>query len=83
MKSKQSLKTMRMSENHKLRRRIPFLSFIGCSFLGIALGLIWRNITAGTLIGLGAGLIIMVLMRFILQSKKDDHPNSGSAKPKE
>lgn len=68
-----------MSGNHKLRKRIPFLSFIGCSFLGIALGFILRNITAGTLIGLGSGLILMALLRFILRSKKEDHPNSDSA----
>jgi len=68
-----------MSGNHKLRNRIPFLSFIGCSFLGIALGLIWRNITAGTLMGLGTGLIFMALLRFILRSKRNDNPNSGDA----
>jgi len=60
-----------MSSNKKLRRRIPFLVFIVSTFAGILLGLIWSNLTAGILIGLGSGLILMVLLRFILYRKKE------------
>lgn len=58
-----------MGNNQKLRRRIPFLVFVVCMFIGILLGLIWSNLTSGILIGLGAGLILMALLRFILHRK--------------
>jgi hypothetical protein len=64
-----------MSNHSKLRGRIPFLCFVFCTFAGIAIGYMSGTITAGTLVGLGAGLILMVLLRFILYRKKDIEEN--------
>jgi hypothetical protein len=63
----------------KLRGRIPFLVFVVCTFGGIAIGYLRETITAGTLTGLGAGLIFMVLLRFILYRKKEAEGNLPGA----
>ena len=57
--------------NQKRRSKIPFLTFVACTFVGILFGLIWNNLTAGVLIGLGAGLILLAMLRFILYRKRE------------
>jgi len=53
-----------------MKNRIPFFSFLVCVLIGILFGLIDRNYAAGILLGVGVGLILMVLLRFILPKKK-------------
>jgi uncharacterized membrane protein len=53
------------------RRLIPAIALVACLFAGIVIGLYRNNITAGTLIGLGMGLIVMAILRYIMFSKKD------------
>lgn len=37
--------------------------FLGCLFIGIALGFLFDEIVAGTLIGLGVGFVIAALLK--------------------
>jgi len=66
-----------MSSHEKLRKRAPFLGFAGCFIIGTVVGIIWDNITAGMLIGLGSGFIVMALGRFFLRRRKSDEGGSG------
>jgi hypothetical protein len=71
-----------MISNHsRLRDRTPFFSFVVFTFAGIAIGYKFGNIVAGTLVGLGAGLILMVVLRFILYRKKTvaEDPESAAS----
>ena len=60
-----------MGGSQKLRRNIPNIIFLFLLFLGVAGGLVMDAVIAGTLIGLGAGLIIMAVLRFAMVKKKE------------
>jgi len=62
--------------NHRLVRSIPNLVFLGLIVTGVAVGWLTGAPLAGTLIGTGAGFIMMAIIRFATSKKKD---RSGSA----
>ena len=44
-------------DNNGKANSLSWAFFVGCMFIGIALGMIYGNVGAGTLIGMGIGLI--------------------------
>lgn len=64
-----------MQEQSKTRGYIPSLVMAVCLFIGIGCGLYYGNVTAGILIGLGTGIILMVILRFILTTKANAKRN--------
>jgi Na+/proline symporter len=59
-----------MKGQKNFRSSVPAIAVVACLFVGIVIGLYSENITAGTLIGLGVGLIVMAILRFVFISKK-------------
>lgn len=52
-----------MEEDKKNKQDIGGLLFVGCLFIGLALGFYFNNIPVGVLGGLGVGFIAMGLSR--------------------
>jgi F0F1-type ATP synthase assembly protein I len=63
-----------------MRKRIPFLVFITCTFVGALAGYVDRNYPAGILLGLGIGIILMVVLRFALVKQKKQKETSPEEK---
>ena len=40
------------------------VAFVGCSLIGIVLGMLYGQIAVGSLLGVGVGFMIMALMRW-------------------
>jgi hypothetical protein len=59
-----------MEEKKGAGRMIPPIVMAGCLFIGMGLGFLRGNITAGTLIGLGSGFILMAILRYIIAARK-------------
>jgi hypothetical protein len=53
----------------KKKEDIPGLAFVGCLFIGLALGIAYRNPAVGVLGGLGAGFIVMAVFRCVMKKK--------------
>lgn len=53
----------------KKKQDIPGLAFVGCLFIGIALGIAYGNPAVGVLGGLGAGFIVMAIFRYLMKKK--------------
>lgn len=53
----------------KRKEDIPGLAFVGCLFIGLALGIAYRNAAVGALGGLGAGFIVMAVLRYLMKKK--------------
>lgn len=69
-----------MKGQKNFRSSVPAIALVASLFVGIVIGLYRENITAGTLIGLGVGLIVMAILRFVLISKKDQPENRADKK---
>jgi len=50
--------------------------FVGCMFIGIALGLYYNEVAIGTLLGMGVGFIARGLIN-LNREKKDDTTNES------
>ena len=53
----------------KKKEDIPGLAFVGCLFIGLALGMAYGNPAVGVLGGLGAGFIVMAILRYLIKKK--------------
>ena len=54
----------------KKKEDIPGLAFVGCLFIGLALGMAYNNVAVGVLGGLGAGFIVMAILEYLMKKKK-------------
>jgi len=61
---------MEENDQKKNLNTVPGIAMVGCMFLGIGIGYFYSNVTAGTLIGLGAGFILMAVLRYAAGRKK-------------
>lgn len=59
-----------MAEKKRIRKAIPLLVMAACFITGVTLGFLYNDITAGILIGLGAGFFAMGMLRLILNREK-------------
>lgn len=64
-----------------MKRIIPILLFLVTFLAGILAGYAWRNYPAGILLGLGIGIIMMVLARFIISFRKNPDEPPANAGP--
>ncbi len=69
-----------MKGQKNFRSSVPAIAVVACLFVGIVIGLYSENITAGTLIGLGVGLIVMAILRFVFISKKSQPEHRADKK---
>lgn len=72
-----------MSEKKNYRKAIPAFVLVICFFIGTATGYYYNDLSAGILIGLGSGFIMMSILRMVLKrtnGKKTEHPAMGEAK---
>ena len=53
----------------KKKHDIPDLAFVGCLFIGLALGMAYGNPAVGILGGLGTGFIVMAIFRFLIKKR--------------
>ena len=53
----------------KKKDSVPDLAFVGCLFIGIALGMAYNNVAIGVLGGLGTGFIIMAILKYLMRKK--------------
>ena len=54
------------SEKQELRRSgISGLVFVGCLFIGLAIGILTGNVVVGLIAGLGVGFIGMAITRYV------------------
>lgn len=53
----------------KKKHDIPGLVFVGCLFIGLALGIAYGNAAVGVLGGLGAGFIFMAIFIYLTKKK--------------
>ena len=53
----------------KKKEDIPELAFVGCLFIGLALGIAYLNAAVGVLGGLGAGFIVMAVLKYLMKKK--------------
>jgi len=53
----------------KKKEDIPGLAFVGCLFIGMALGMAYGNVAVGVLGGLGAGFIVMAMLKVLMKRK--------------
>jgi hypothetical protein len=58
-----------MKKFKKKDEDIPGIAFVGCLFIGLGLGMFYGNVAIGALIGLGAGFIVMALLKYLLRKK--------------
>lgn len=64
---------MKKTKNKKFKRKeedVTGLSFVGCLFIGLGIGLLYGNAGGGVLIGLGAGFIVMAFLKYFLSKEK-------------
>ena len=53
----------------KKKEDIPGIAFVGCLFIGLALGMAYGNPAVGVLAGLGAGFIVMAILKYLMKKK--------------
>jgi len=58
-----------MKKFKKRKEDIPGLAFVGCLFIGLALGMAYGNVAVGVLGGLGAGFIVMAIVQVLMKKK--------------
>lgn len=58
-----------MKEYKKKKEDVPGLAFVGCLFIGLALGMVYGNVAVGVLGGLGAGFLIMAFLSYLMKKK--------------
>ena len=51
------------SQKNKNWDKISGAVFVGCMFLGIGIGMIYDNVSIGTLIGMGVGFIASAIVK--------------------
>lgn len=57
-----NLKTQAMENDKKNKSKIGGIVFVGCLFIGLALGMYFHNTGVGVLLGLGVGFLAMGLV---------------------
>ncbi|MBK9730872.1 MAG: hypothetical protein IPO83_06265 [Chitinophagaceae bacterium] len=58
-----------MTEKRSIRKAVPGIALAACFFIGTATGFLTNDLTAGILIGLGSGLIVMSVLRMVLKRR--------------
>ncbi|MEP7129435.1 MAG: hypothetical protein ABI729_11230 [Chitinophagales bacterium] len=58
-----------MSEKRNIRKAVPGIALAACFFIGTTTGFLTNDLTAGVLIGLGSGLIVMSVLRMVLKRR--------------
>ena len=53
----------------KKKEDVPGIAFVGCLFIGLALGMAYGNVAIGVLGGLGAGFIVMAILTYLIKKK--------------
>jgi len=53
----------------KKKEDVPGVAFVGCLFIGLALGIAYGNPAVGVLGGLGAGFIVMAILTYLIKKK--------------
>ena len=67
-----------MTERKRFRKAVPSFALVICFFIGTATGYYYNDLSAGILIGLGSGFIVMSVLRMVLKrtdSQKMEPPN--------
>ncbi|MEO6168867.1 MAG: hypothetical protein ABIO98_15205 [Chitinophagales bacterium] len=70
-----------MAEKRSIRKALPGMALAACFFIGTTTGFLYNDLTAGILIGLGSGFIIMSILRMVikrsLKQSTTSHSNDG------
>jgi hypothetical protein len=53
----------------KKKDSVPDIAFVGCLFIGLALGIAYNNAAVGVLGGLGAGFVVMAVLKHLMRKK--------------
>jgi Na+/proline symporter len=58
-----------MDNKQKKRSTIGGFVFVGCMFIGIGLGMYFREVTTGTMLGMGVGFLGLALAWLLIKKE--------------
>jgi hypothetical protein len=67
-----------MAEKKGIKKALPGMALAACFFIGTTTGFLYNDLTAGILIGLGSGFIVMSILRMVLKRSSKQSSKSDS-----